>query len=216
MTNSNDPFKLMSNETYPPAPAGLRKKEGVDYGCEKPDCTDCYEPGECWSDIRDTFGRVWREVPATERCRICGQPDSCGDCTHEAMALSEALKLGAELPKHACTEDYVGNERDGVSVTSYDAGDPHWAVLVSVDSDTGGFCDSMAHFDSTTHDTVDEAVEAGLEIGKQWCSDNDVAIGRLGDILEILEEFESLCMDSEQDRLQLAAILDERLPEIFP
>jgi hypothetical protein len=28
----------------PPAPPGLRRRPGVTYGCERPDCRDCYEP----------------------------------------------------------------------------------------------------------------------------------------------------------------------------
>lgn len=46
---------------------------------------------------RDNYGRLWPSVPENERCAQCGQPDNCGDCTHEQLTDDEVLELGGEL-----------------------------------------------------------------------------------------------------------------------
>lgn len=166
---------------------------------------------EYWSDEEDKFGHRWPELSVAERCPDCGQPDNCGDCTCHPLTMLQAIDLGAKTPKNPSTEDYVGNEQDGVIVKAYDPGESYWSVLVLVDCDTGGFCDTLEEFDATTHDTVDEAVEAGLEMGREWCHENDIVIGRAGEILAILEDNESLCMDSLEDRMRLAYALDDQL-----
>ena len=33
---------------------------------------------------KDKFGRVW-DLPKSELCFMCGQPDSCGDCNHKKL-----------------------------------------------------------------------------------------------------------------------------------
>ena len=43
----------------------------------------------------DIFGRCWPGVSEEERCRQCGQPDNCGDCTHGQLSDAEATQLGA-------------------------------------------------------------------------------------------------------------------------
>lgn len=42
----------------------------------------------------DFYGRFW-EGPLQGVCPICGQPDSIGDCNHQALADDEAEALGA-------------------------------------------------------------------------------------------------------------------------
>ena len=42
---------------------------------------------------RDQFGRSW-DLPPEERCMICGQPDSLGDCNHEQLSESDVQSLG--------------------------------------------------------------------------------------------------------------------------
>lgn len=48
----------------------------------------------------DIYGRKWN-LPDVELCPECGQPDNCGDCTHEPLtdadaALLENCEEGAE------------------------------------------------------------------------------------------------------------------------
>lgn len=45
----------------------------------------------------DRYGRRWR-LRRRELCPGCGQPDNCGDCTHEKISAREAMALGA-LPQ---------------------------------------------------------------------------------------------------------------------
>lgn len=42
----------------------------------------------------DRFGRQWRLLPA-ELCPTCGQPDNCGDCSHDPLSELQAKELGA-------------------------------------------------------------------------------------------------------------------------
>lgn len=41
----------------------------------------------------DVYGRVWRGIPAIERCPACGQPDNCGDCEHGMLTTEEFALL---------------------------------------------------------------------------------------------------------------------------
>lgn len=43
-------------------------------------------------DCIDRYGRAW-DLPANERCPECGQPDNCGDCTHEPLSDEDAEVL---------------------------------------------------------------------------------------------------------------------------
>jgi len=48
----------------------------------------------------DQHGRTW-DLPCHERCLVCGQPDSFGDCTHEPLTDEQVVELGGVLPKTA-------------------------------------------------------------------------------------------------------------------
>lgn len=48
--------------------------------------------GRFYTEMTDIFGRVW-PFPHTELCRVCGQPDSCGDCNHHQLSETEAQAL---------------------------------------------------------------------------------------------------------------------------
>lgn len=41
----------------------------------------------------DRFGRDWGSLPDDELCAECGQPDNCGDCTHEPLSDAEYADL---------------------------------------------------------------------------------------------------------------------------
>lgn len=41
----------------------------------------------------DKYGRVW-DLPQTELCRECGQPDNCGECNHKRLTDEEVRRLG--------------------------------------------------------------------------------------------------------------------------
>lgn len=45
---------------------------------------------------RDSFGRTW-DLPNSELCPGCGQPDNCGDCNHAPLDLDDARSLGAYI-----------------------------------------------------------------------------------------------------------------------
>ena len=45
---------------------------------------------------KDKFGVVW-DLPKEELCPICGQPDSCGDCSHDQLSQAEVKDLGGIL-----------------------------------------------------------------------------------------------------------------------
>lgn len=34
--------------------------------------------------MKDKYGRDWK-LPKKELCKICGQPDSCGNCNHKKL-----------------------------------------------------------------------------------------------------------------------------------
>jgi hypothetical protein len=50
---------------------------------------------------QDKFGRVWK-IPAAERCPVCGQPDSCGDCNHKKLASKDVARLGGVSFTKSC------------------------------------------------------------------------------------------------------------------
>lgn len=41
----------------------------------------------------DRFGRVWDHL-SDELCKVCGQPDNCGDCSHDPLTEQQARHLG--------------------------------------------------------------------------------------------------------------------------
>lgn len=47
--------------------------------------------------VYDVYDREW-DLPWEERCPECGQPDNCGDCTHEKLSAEDVLELGGRLP----------------------------------------------------------------------------------------------------------------------
>lgn len=52
---------------------------------------------DCTGGRADKFGRTWY-LPASEVCATCGQPDNCGDCSHEPLTAGQVLELGGVLP----------------------------------------------------------------------------------------------------------------------
>ena len=42
---------------------------------------------------KDKFGVRWN-LPKNELCSECGQPDSCGECSHKKMTKSQVKFLG--------------------------------------------------------------------------------------------------------------------------
>jgi hypothetical protein len=44
----------------------------------------------------DRYGREW-DLPASELCPTCGQPDNCGDCNHEPYTDDEAACLRGDI-----------------------------------------------------------------------------------------------------------------------
>lgn len=56
----------------------------------------------------DLYGRCWPGVSEGERCRRCGQPDNCGDCTHGQLTDEQVEQLGGHwheacVKANACT-----------------------------------------------------------------------------------------------------------------
>jgi hypothetical protein len=42
--------------------------------------------------MTDKYKRTWN-LTAGEKCPVCGQPDSCGDCNHAKLSLGDVLAL---------------------------------------------------------------------------------------------------------------------------
>ena len=58
---------------------------------------DCDMGADCTCGAEattDRYGRTWN-LPSGELCPECGQPDNCGDCTHEPITAEQAAELGA-------------------------------------------------------------------------------------------------------------------------
>jgi hypothetical protein len=45
-------------------------------------------------NVPDKFGRVWPDLPALQRCDVCGQPDTEMDCNHTKLTDAEVDDLG--------------------------------------------------------------------------------------------------------------------------
>lgn len=43
--------------------------------------------------ILDAYGRGW-DLPLSELCVACRQPDNCGDCNHERLSDADVRQLG--------------------------------------------------------------------------------------------------------------------------
>jgi hypothetical protein len=67
---------------------------------------------------------------------------------------------------------YVGDEQDGVYV-GVGKGPKGWYVSTVVDSETGSFVDDL-FVDDGPYATREEAVQAGINAGLEWCFDNGV------------------------------------------
>ena len=44
-------------------------------------------------DLKTTWDHRFDSFPDSERCKICGQPDNCGDCNHYPLSDYEANDL---------------------------------------------------------------------------------------------------------------------------
>ena len=42
--------------------------------------------------MTDLYGVTW-DLPASELCPTCGQPDNCGDCSHKPLTEDEVYEL---------------------------------------------------------------------------------------------------------------------------
>lgn len=49
------------------------------------------------SESPDKYGRTWPDVPITERCPSCGQPDNSGECSHGKLSKAQVVLLGGRL-----------------------------------------------------------------------------------------------------------------------
>jgi hypothetical protein len=63
-------------------------------------------------NTHDQYGRRWPNLPVTERCSKCGQPDNCGDCNHTALHPLEVIELGgipaaADHSEQICVGDVI-------------------------------------------------------------------------------------------------------------
>ncbi len=45
---------------------------------------------------KDKYGNLWPDAPDFEFCPECGQPDNCGDCTHEPLSPDDVEELGGD------------------------------------------------------------------------------------------------------------------------
>lgn len=69
------------------------------------------------------------------------------------------------------TADYMGTDRDGVYYGAMQKGDTWWA-LASVDSETGGFTDSLVS--EGGYPSKKAALTAAKDAAYEWCRTNDV------------------------------------------
>lgn len=95
----------------------------------------------------DRFGRVW-DLPRSERCSVCDQPDNCGDCNHVQLSAEEAAQLGAlgviDLPATITVAtvlqrpgsegaEYVIRLPDGREASIYDGDERYWNIANAID-----------------------------------------------------------------------------------
>ena len=80
----------------------------------------------------DRYGRQWA-LPYDERCRECGQPDNCGDCTHGRMTDAEAAELGATtITDEAGRAIIIGTK------VNAGAGEPGYVTAITEPEETYG------------------------------------------------------------------------------
>jgi len=70
--------------------------------------------------------------------------------------------------------EYIGDGQDGVYVQAAEGPDG-WYVSTVVDSDTGGFVDSLCK-DDGPYPTEKEALRAGRHSAMDWCMENRVSV----------------------------------------
>lgn len=68
--------------------------------------------------------------------------------------------------------EYIGDERDGIYYQTAE-GPGGWYLTIVVDSDTGGFVDTITK-DDGPHSSEAEALQAGKDVAIGWCIDNGV------------------------------------------
>ncbi len=67
---------------------------------------------------RDKYGRSWN-LPESELCPQCGQPDSCGDCDHTRLSAEDVALLGGVIDTRAEYTLYVPQRRNnGIDVSA--------------------------------------------------------------------------------------------------
>ena len=49
--------------------------------------------------FKDKYGRIW-ELPKSEVCDICSQPDNLGECNHKKISTSQYRRLTIQLRKN--------------------------------------------------------------------------------------------------------------------
>jgi hypothetical protein len=52
----------------------------------------------------DIYGVTW-DLPDNERCPVCGQPDSCGDCNHKRLQAKDIAYLKGEITEKEWTKE---------------------------------------------------------------------------------------------------------------
>lgn len=77
---------------------------------------------------KDSFGQTWPNVPLSDRCEKCGQPDTDGSCTHVQIADDEREAM---LLTQAAAATYEAS-----NVTNDEAKvDESWASMVTDEQD---------------------------------------------------------------------------------
>jgi len=67
---------------------------------------------------------------------------------------------------------YIGSEEDGVYYGAVEKNGKWWA-MATVDSDSGGFTDSLLAELGTSQET---ALQAAREVAEEWCASNEVLV----------------------------------------
>lgn len=78
------------------------------------------------------------------------------------------------VPFSADDATYVSDGTDGCYYQVAEGADGEWYVTVVVDSDTGGFVDTI-YRDGGPYRTREDAEARGRSIASEWCIDNQIS-----------------------------------------
>ncbi len=51
----------------------------------------------------DKYGRIW-DLPKEELCPTCGQPDNCGDCSHQPLTVAQVKQLASDVDQQVSAQ----------------------------------------------------------------------------------------------------------------